>query len=580
MKSLKFVLQRDIFLQLLVASVGLTIYLPIARLDPDPHHDGLQIATAIGVGSGRAIHQSVFSQYGPITAWLQGSWVWVTSPTLLNIRVLTALQVVLIGALMCRIFLQLRVERMIAIGVPIGWLLACPVWATGIGASFLPWSSITYGLFLLTSITTLIEWARRNDGRDKYGFASGLFIGLAIMTRTNLGVTFLIFLFASYLVLFVTTGRPSASEIRWPFVGIFSGVVVPILILLSSKSFGDFIEQTILGPLNGKSSTATSQSFLLINYIFLTLGFIALLIAIALFAKEKLDTPISKMLLVSFSFFVVIINLSDVKITSISSWTVKNFLSVQSSESSTTLISIKIVVPLTIAISCYLAIKSIFKIYAVQTKKPILSENYRRQLIVAVVVAAGLSSLAQLYPRADVYHLWLLAPAPILLVFSTVHDWSAKALRILLIPLLFVPACQNLNGLIKLEKLERRKWSGGVLDGMLIKNEYFASFERANEVLRNVTEPASFECSDGLWSVWNQRYTADSASFVNWSFGANRMNVEAAPLVVACETEDQRQSIAEKFQRIVIANTGESKLAFNSFLIDGPYKIEVSIRKN
>jgi len=149
-----------------------------------------------------------------------------------------------------------------------------------------------------------------------------------------------------------------------------------------------------------------------------------------------------------------------------------------------------------------------------------------------------------------------------------------------LIPLLFVPACQNFNGLIKLEKLERRKWSGGVLDGMLIKNEYFASFERANEVLRNVTESASFECSDGLWSVWNQKYIADSASFVNWSFGANRVDVEAAPLVVACETEDQRQTIAEKFQRIVIANTGEPKLVLNSFSMDGPYRIEVSIRKN
>lgn len=60
MKSLKLVLQKNISLQLLVASVGLTIYLPIARLDPDPHHDGIQIATAIGVGSGRAIHHSVF----------------------------------------------------------------------------------------------------------------------------------------------------------------------------------------------------------------------------------------------------------------------------------------------------------------------------------------------------------------------------------------------------------------------------------------------------------------------------------------------------------------------------------------
>lgn len=124
---------------------------------------------------------------------------------------------------MCRIFLQLRVKRLIAVGVPIGWLLSCPVWATGIGTSFLPWSSITYGLFLLLSVTSLIEWARRNDGRDKYGFASGLFIGLAIMTRTNIGVTFLIFLFASYLVIFVTTGRPSASEIRWIFIGIFQG---------------------------------------------------------------------------------------------------------------------------------------------------------------------------------------------------------------------------------------------------------------------------------------------------------------------------------------------------------------------
>ena len=62
-----------------------------ARLDPEPHHDGVMLAAAIGVSEGKIPNKDVFTQYGPLTPLLQGMWLRLTEPTLLSLRIFTSL---------------------------------------------------------------------------------------------------------------------------------------------------------------------------------------------------------------------------------------------------------------------------------------------------------------------------------------------------------------------------------------------------------------------------------------------------------------------------------------------------------
>ena len=61
----------------------LIIYLPFSRLGVDPHHDGIMLTPALVVARGGVIHRDIFSQYGPITGYMQAVFVWIFGPHLL-----------------------------------------------------------------------------------------------------------------------------------------------------------------------------------------------------------------------------------------------------------------------------------------------------------------------------------------------------------------------------------------------------------------------------------------------------------------------------------------------------------------
>ena len=103
------------------------VFIYVARLDPDPQHDGTQLGTAVGVSEGLLVHKDVFSQYGPIGPWLNGVIMYIFGPQLLTIRIASAIQLVLLNVLIYLTARTLNVVRSLALIFSFVWALSCPV---------------------------------------------------------------------------------------------------------------------------------------------------------------------------------------------------------------------------------------------------------------------------------------------------------------------------------------------------------------------------------------------------------------------------------------------------------------------
>jgi hypothetical protein len=64
------------------------IFARFADLTVDPHHDGIMLKPALDVLSGQVLFKDSFTQYGPLTTYLQALALGL-SPTLLSLRLLT-----------------------------------------------------------------------------------------------------------------------------------------------------------------------------------------------------------------------------------------------------------------------------------------------------------------------------------------------------------------------------------------------------------------------------------------------------------------------------------------------------------
>ena len=69
------------------------------RLDVDPYHDGFIYPMALLVSQGGVPNKDFFSMYGPMAPFVQGIWLDVFGPSLLNLRIHGAILIVTISIL-------------------------------------------------------------------------------------------------------------------------------------------------------------------------------------------------------------------------------------------------------------------------------------------------------------------------------------------------------------------------------------------------------------------------------------------------------------------------------------------------
>lgn len=128
---------------LAISLLALVSAIPFALLDFDAHHDGLMATAAVAVRDGYRIHAEVFSQYGPVTSWLQGLAATLISQPAVAIRILnvvaiaiTAFAVAELGRRMPRAW---PVSRSASRWAAFSWIVVADYF---LWVPMLPWSSV------------------------------------------------------------------------------------------------------------------------------------------------------------------------------------------------------------------------------------------------------------------------------------------------------------------------------------------------------------------------------------------------------------------------------------------------------
>jgi hypothetical protein len=476
------------------------VYFRVAPLQVDPHHDGVILAAAIAVSEGHPILSGAFSQYGPLPSLIQGFVLWIFNTQLLTLRFLTAVQCLAIGIALYHITIVFT-TKISARLASFTWLLASCIWVTEFPGSLLPWPSILSTLLSLSAIIALIK---SNEYKNSYfAYLAGILFGFAGFCRIQA------FILLPIVVLICLLKFQSKRRILvLSIAGYLSSLIIMFSYLVSTGSVDDFIQQVIITPLftySGVGQGNNYNRFQFALYIIEAIGFVILFIS----TKYAIKKIVSKFVVVG------LVTTAILGIHGIGNWI------------ATTTIPIRLKVligepmqNLVISPFYFAAVISIFLIISILLNFRVSDKQFTFPQVVVIVCAVG--SLPQLYPQADVMHLWWIAPLLLPCIFLFIEflqkdlfQMNDSILQVILISGMIlgsVSALQFIN----------RPWSEyqlKVLKGTFAQEEKVRSVELFNEIDRfALPGSTSFDCADGIYSVENGTYLAPDQWFVNWGF--------------------------------------------------------------
>lgn len=230
-----------------MALVTAVIFAPFALIYIDPHHDGIMLKPALDVLSGQVLFRDTFSQYGPLTTYLQAVALMV-SPTLAALRLLTVIAYAGSAGLFYltwRGFLP-RSLALVASGI---FILVAPFyhpeWA------MIPWSS-TLALFF--QAVAMLAFVRIVAGERGAYWAWMVGIGCAgtFWCRQPVGIALMGSLAVIGVALHMTGWRTAAGNGSrlWGRVAMGFGVITVLILghLAIQGAAGAWWEQNILWP--------------------------------------------------------------------------------------------------------------------------------------------------------------------------------------------------------------------------------------------------------------------------------------------------------------------------------------------
>lgn len=519
--------QSDRYLMLLHVAITALLFVWFARFDPDPQHDGTQVGSAIGVAEGLHVHGEVFSQYGPISPWINGLLMSVFGHKLLVIRISTAVQLALIHYFIYKICVVLGVRKSLTYTACTVWLLCCPVWAYQKWFFQLwPWPSVTYMLLALAGTYLVLWYQKCGSIRHRSQIVAGILVGLAVMCRPNYGIPF-VFL----LVTFLVVQHVCISEFRLPYhfargFVLALGFILTALVLTDSLSA--WIEQSIVGPASAFLPQTLGWNFFYKLYIreqLILVAFVALFVLSTRLKRRIVTLAIGFVVIVGSSRFFYDSILEPLKVALVGGET--EFLERVSNQLSTS-----------IALRSSLFVSLVVAVIFVGSALRSLFTGDRAGLVrffaVAPVIACWFGALSQLYPYPDLYHLWWTSPPLLILSVVGLNHVRWGAIRVGAFLFLLIPTLVNVAKIREQIEISRVRWTGGVLDGMLIDKDFYPSFMSANQFLQQIGHPADFDCRDGLWSVFNGDYVASGLDYVNWATPQITLNDSSPVEQVLC----------------------------------------------
>lgn len=250
----------------LAFGAALLSHWPFRRLDLDFHHDGYMAAVAVAVAEGRTPHSEVFTQYGPLIAYLQGFWLRFTGISVLNLRTLHILLFATTAAILA-LSGRARAGSPWPID-PISGPIAAFTWIVlsdaFTGVPVLPWVSMLVALTMVTAVN--LERLGREAASPRssrwLSTAAGMVTASILLSRPSL---FLVLAAGVLLVLIDRDFRH--AHLRFA-VGLATGTSIVLGIMATSPFRTEFVNDMVVWPFSeyvGAGALKTSVTVLAVT---------------------------------------------------------------------------------------------------------------------------------------------------------------------------------------------------------------------------------------------------------------------------------------------------------------------------
>jgi len=529
--------------------LGLVVFLLTAPFDPDPHHDGFQFAVATGIADGFYLYRDVFDQYGPVTAWLQGLELHLFGGQLLVLRVGNALVLAVTAGLLAVLLRRHIQSTVLAVAVASTWVMASPDWSVYPGLfSAWPWPSAVLGLVTLVCLLSLERGLR---GQKKWLFAAGFAAAVALFTRWPQGVLIILVSILILLVFRDSCGSRSRSITSW-LAGLISFTMAAGGYLFYQGSFADMVFQTVIEPMSIYSLGSD------LNFVVLYYGYGSVAAAVVIgsafvfISTTSQDGLRSRVTVARLSLFVIS---GAMFLCLVGALLFVGFgsLGLASTPFDPVLkdyqgaIDVLAMSPLLLAA----ALTPLFFLIFIARKviRRVQLRGYPELAPPRMVLACfALLSLAQLYPIADVYHLWWAVPIPLAYVvtaafgqFGRLRALSGPVFAVALIPFLVL-------GFIRFDRelaLPRSEINNSALAGMYVSVDRLSAVDGVTQVLSSYRgNQVDYYCRDGLVSAWFGRFQSSTPAFVDWAWLKSAPVMRAQVSVICAADRREADGVA------------------------------------
>lgn len=231
------------FLSLIGILLVSAIYLRLAIVGVDYHHQGLVFSAAMRVAQGQELYSDVFSQYGPLPTYVQAIAIKVFGEKVLALIILSVLLQLSSALMMYKIWKE-DLSRDTAVFSILIW--ACTSYYLRSDYSFFPWWN-DFTLFFSCALILALRRLEKMNEIGKYSqilvVAASLLISAILLTRLHIGVLMVVILGIRY--------RKTNLKLHF-FWRIQVGAIafIFLLIALTDKAIWQgYVYQTISWPL-------------------------------------------------------------------------------------------------------------------------------------------------------------------------------------------------------------------------------------------------------------------------------------------------------------------------------------------
>lgn len=507
---------RDAITAVGVAVIAAAVFFVAASLDPEPYHDGSQLPAAIAVSEGLVVHLDVFSGYGFITAWIQGLAVTLFGPSLLVIRLLSAAILTISAVLTFALARWAIGNRRISAGIALTWVVTWPGQAVIWGTPLFPWPSTFFLMFQLIAVLLTARALLHREHRPAMFALAGIVLGIAVLTRLNYGAALALALLATMLVM----ARSRSLKLRDFAVAIGSTLITGALLLsiiALQGGFQAFVDQSILGPLEGKAIVKPTEWFYIENgYLWGSLLLLVTTLAMVWVSRQPWISPRNLLILSGLA----VAGLTVWASTAIEGSPLRNLI--LSRLTWAPALDIQAMQPLyfsaVLTILILIGVIAALVIFRIRGGSLTGTPN---QVFIMLLAATGAASLVQLFPVADPNHLWWAAPIPlVLIVFVFTLNRPVRATYAVSAILLLPPLIISIPTAYVFLSQPRTQLDQGALAGMWVKQEYLNDYRSVDRLLLKIPpRSARIDCHEGLLAVWNGTYLSASAGYIDYAYG-------------------------------------------------------------